>query len=196
MTTSAAAQSAQATSDTSDRIKQIETAFAFLADFIDFSACIGAGLALAGPGLWARMTLERGMGSVLNFSTVPVADASDLVALEITFLFERADGARHIGYGICDAYGQPLPDPLLPADAAQEFIQDYWQRRAFRFPVYWYGDVTTARMYFTDSSSQQLYYQFGIILILCPFISFLPILWLTRRRNAKQPALQSVSPSS
>ena len=143
--------------------------------------CLGGGLALAGPGMWARLTLERSTGSVQALTTRPVDKSGEAVALEVTFLFATSDDSRHIGYGICDAYGAPLPDPVLSATDAEEFMRDYWQRRAFRFPVYWDSDATAAKMYFTDKSHQELYYKFGLILLLCPLLSLLPVLWLSRR---------------
>ena len=135
----------------------------------------------------ARFMLEREMGSVLTIDTEPSADDRNLVAVQVTFVFQTGDNSRQIAYGLCDAYGNPIPDPVLPRQDADEFIKNYWRLDSRRFPIYYHPDEgpTTARMYFTDGSRQELHFHFGLILLLCPVISLGPALLIARSRQEK-----------
>ena len=150
-----------------------------------FAGCFGGGFALAGPGLWARWAMHREIGSVLSLETAPVdADQPGLVALEVTFLFESRDGVRQISYGICDAFGAPLPDPVLSQPQADAFIDRYWRHDRRRYPVYYDPATgpTSARLHLSLEGRQDLLFQFGLLLLLCPIVSLIVTVGLARWR--------------
>jgi hypothetical protein len=111
-------------------------------------------------------------------------DDEALVELEVTFLFQSHDGVRQIAYGLCDAYGTPLPNPVLTRPQADAFIDRYWRHERRRYPVYYDTDAgpEAARLYLTDQSRQELLFQFGLLLLLCPVVSLLVTMFLARWR--------------
>lgn len=147
-------------------------------------ACLsmGMGLFLAGPIAWTLATHRSTEGQLFAIYPEPVAE--DRVRLVMAFDFRLPSTGDHgevhaIGYGRADAYGRPLPDPVVSRDDLQGWRDRLLasERRDGRV-LYDPEDPIESARFVAGGGFWR--YQVGVILLLAPSMVWCS-LWLTQR---------------